>query len=65
MNVHILTIGDELLIGQVINTNASWIGEQMILHGAHVVRTVTLPDDKVLIAKGASLFLHPMPTWLS
>ena len=51
MNVHILTIGDELLIGQVVNTNASWIGEQMILHGAHVVRTVTLPDDKVLIAK--------------
>ena len=51
MNVHILTIGDELLIGQVVNTNASWIGEQMILHGAHVVRTVTLPDDKVLIEK--------------
>ena len=51
MNVHIITIGDELLIGQVINTNASWIGEQMILHGAHVVRTVTLPDNKTLIHK--------------
>ena len=51
MNVHILTIGDELLIGQVINTNASWIGEHMILRGAHVVRTVTLPDDEQLIAK--------------
>jgi len=51
MNVHIITIGDELLIGQVVNTNASWIGEQMILHGAHVVRTVTLPDDHVLIQK--------------
>ena len=40
-----------MLIGQVVNTNASWIGEQMILHGAHVVRTVTLPDDKHLIEK--------------
>lgn len=49
MDIHIITIGDELLIGQVINTNASWIGEQMILHGAHVVRTVTLPDDQELI----------------
>ena len=51
MNVHIITVGDELLIGQVINTNASWIGEQMVLHGAHVVRTVTLPDSKTLIDK--------------
>ena len=49
MDTHIITIGDELLIGQVVNTNASWIGEKMILHGAHVVRTVTLPDDASLI----------------
>ena len=51
MNVHIITIGDELLIGQVINTNASWIGEQLILQGAHVVRTVTLPDTRSSIEK--------------
>ncbi len=51
MNVHIITVGDELLIGQVINTNASWLGEHMIIHGAHVLRSVTLPDDQAVIEK--------------
>ena len=45
MKVHLLTIGDELLIGQVVNTNASWMGEQLMLRGAEVVRMVTVPDD--------------------
>ena len=28
MKCEIISIGDELLIGQTINTNASWIGEK-------------------------------------
>ena len=31
MKAHILTIGDELLIGQVVNTNGAWLGEQLTL----------------------------------
>ena len=31
MNVELLSIGDELLIGQTVNTNASWIGQEMSL----------------------------------
>jgi molybdopterin-biosynthesis enzyme MoeA-like protein len=27
MDAEIITIGDELLIGQVINTNAAWMAE--------------------------------------
>jgi len=29
MNAHIITIGDEILIGQTLNTNAAYIGEQI------------------------------------
>ncbi|MDZ7305822.1 MAG: molybdopterin-binding protein [candidate division KSB1 bacterium] len=29
MIAEVITIGDELLIGQVVNTNASWLGEQL------------------------------------
>lgn len=42
----ILSIGDELLIGQTINTNAGWIGEQLSLIGIRPVRVITIRDDK-------------------
>ena len=29
MNVELITIGDELLIGQVVDTNAAWMGQQL------------------------------------
>ena len=29
MQAEIITIGDELLIGQVVNTNASWIAREL------------------------------------
>lgn len=45
MNATLLTIGDELLIGQVVNTNAAWLGEQLGLLGVAVARVVTLGDD--------------------
>jgi len=44
MNVEVITIGDEILIGQIINTNAAWIGEQMNLAGISVKRMVTTGD---------------------
>ena len=42
MRAHIITIGDEILIGQVVNSNAAWIGErltniQVDVHGTSVV----------------------------
>ncbi len=47
MKAHLLTIGDELLIGQTTNTNAAWLGEQLSLLGVEVERTVTVGDDPV------------------
>ncbi|NBR14959.1 MAG: competence/damage-inducible protein A [Crocinitomicaceae bacterium] len=44
MNVEILSIGDELLIGQTINTNASWLGQQLSAIGARIIKTVSIAD---------------------
>lgn len=44
MNAEILSIGDELLIGQVTNTNAVYLGEQLSLLGITVRRITTVGD---------------------
>ncbi len=41
----IISIGDELLIGQVINTNASWMAEQLSLHGIFLNRITEIGDN--------------------
>ena len=46
MRVSILTIGNELLSGKTINTNASWISEKLSLIGASVNSHLTIPDKK-------------------
>jgi nicotinamide-nucleotide amidase len=40
----IITIGDELLIGQVIDTNSAWMGQEMNKAGIRVVRRVAVGD---------------------
>ena len=45
MRAHLLTIGDELLIGQTTNTNAAWLGDRLSRMGVEVERTVTVGDD--------------------
>lgn len=44
MEVEIITIGDELLIGQVIDTNSAWMGEKLGDEGFRVVRRTTVGD---------------------
>jgi len=45
----IITIGDELLIGQVIDTNSSWIAQQLNNAGIAVLRRVAIGDDQAAI----------------
>jgi nicotinamide-nucleotide amidase len=45
MNADIITIGDELLIGQVLNTNQAYIAAQLNLIGIPVDRMITVGDD--------------------
>ncbi|MCB0770876.1 MAG: CinA family nicotinamide mononucleotide deamidase-related protein [Flavobacteriales bacterium] len=42
----IISIGDELLIGQTINTNAAWLGERLGLVGIRPRRVLTISDEK-------------------
>lgn len=46
MNVEIINIGDELLIGQVINTNAAWMAEHLNLAGFFVKQVSVIRDDR-------------------
>ncbi len=49
MNVFVVSIGDELLLGQTINTNASWIGTEIAHLGGDVVEGITIKDTKEAI----------------
>ena len=44
MTVHIITIGDEILIGQIVDTNSAWMGTQLNLIGAAVTGISTVGD---------------------
>ncbi|MBQ9201774.1 MAG: competence/damage-inducible protein A [Bacteroidales bacterium] len=44
MNIRIINIGDELLIGQVINSNAAVMSEMLLKNGFFVDRTVVTGD---------------------
>ena len=44
--VEIINIGDELLIGQVVNTNASWMAEQLNLSGFRVMQVSVVSDSR-------------------
>lgn len=45
MLAEIITIGDELLIGQVVDTNSAWIGQQLSLNGIQVKQITSISDD--------------------
>lgn len=55
MKVEIITIGDELLIGQVIDTNATWIAQQLTRHGFEVVAISTVGDCSEDIIKAIDI----------
>ena len=44
-----ISIGDELLIGQVINTNAAWLGEHLSEAGFQLASTLTIGDSEKTI----------------
>ncbi|HTR99837.1 MAG TPA: competence/damage-inducible protein A, partial [Bacteroidota bacterium] len=56
MNAHILTVGDELLIGQVINTNQAYIARRLNGIGVDVAFMATVGDglDGLIAALGAA-----------
>ena len=46
MNAEIITIGDEILIGQIVDTNSQWIGQQLNKIGVSVYQITSIQDNK-------------------
>ena len=46
MNAWILSIGNELLVGDTVNTNASWLGTRLLEKNIRVERTLVIPDSE-------------------
>ncbi len=42
----ILSIGNELVLGQIVNTNGTWLARKLTLMGFEVKRIISLPDSE-------------------
>jgi len=51
MRVAVVTVGDELLVGETVNTNAAWLGKQLRDRGVTVERMTTVPDRSADVAR--------------
>lgn len=51
MRVAVVSVGDELLAGDVTDTNSAWLARELTERGATVERMATLPDDPAVIAE--------------
>lgn len=51
MRAEILTIGDEILIGQIINTNSVWLAQELNMIGVSIVHMSSIADKKEAIIK--------------
>jgi nicotinamide-nucleotide amidase len=51
MQVEIITIGDEILIGQIVDTNSAWMAQQLNLLGFSVKQISSVSDNETHILK--------------
>ena len=51
MQAEIITIGDELLIGQVVDTNSAWLGRTLGEDGIKVTQITSIQDDADQISR--------------
>ena len=58
MNLEIVTIGDELLLGFTIDTNAAHLARELAALGVRIVRRSSCGDDAASIADAVHTALH-------
>ena len=46
MNAVLITVGDEILIGQIVDTNSAWMAQQLNLQGIKVQAIYSVSDDR-------------------
>ena len=54
MQAEIITIGDEILIGQITDTNSKWISEALNKIGINIYQITSIQDDREHILKAVS-----------
>ncbi|MDX9777061.1 MAG: CinA family nicotinamide mononucleotide deamidase-related protein, partial [Petrimonas sp.] len=45
MNAELISVGTEILLGQIVNTNAAWLAQRLATFGVNVYRQVTVGDN--------------------
>lgn len=58
MSIVLVSIGEELLRGQTVNTNVAFLGKQLTLEGYRVVQQVTLADEREGMKQGFEQAWH-------
>ncbi|HPD95852.1 MAG TPA: competence/damage-inducible protein A [Tenuifilaceae bacterium] len=58
MNAAILTIGQEILIGQIVDTNSAWISQQLNGLGIDVKQILSIPDESEVIYSSINQLLN-------
>ena len=59
--VEVITIGDELLLGQTLDTNAAFVSRELADAGVQVARRTTVGDDEQSISQAVSSALERVP----
>ena len=55
MRIAVLTIGNELLSGRTINTNANWLSKKLSSIGSIITLHITIPDEQESIINSLNL----------
>ena len=58
MTAYLLTIGDEILIGQITDTNSAWMAQQLNLQGIRIVGKTSVGDVHAEIVNALDMALH-------
>ena len=64
MKIAILSIGNELLSGDTINTNAGWMGRNLTDIGCDICRQITVPDKKDSISNALTELVNLNPGYI-
>ena len=54
MKAYIISIGDEILIGQILNTNAAWMATELNACGVDVLHMLTVSDERNAIMEAVT-----------
>ncbi len=58
MTAYILTIGDEILIGQITDSNSAWMAQQLNLQGIRIIGKTSVGDVHAEIVNAIDYALH-------